>query len=78
MTAVKDSYFDYSADPNQSEPDSHHDGKKAGLTGGAVAGITIAMVIITVVITIAVLQVVLKRRGVQLFSYSRHTNEATA
>lgn len=79
MTAVKNSYFDYLTGPDPFEPDSEHDkSKKAGLAGGAVVGIVFAMVIITVVITVALLHVVLKRRGVQLFNYSRHTNDPTA
>ena len=79
LNGIKDSYFDYSAGPDPYEPDSEHgEGKKAGLAGGAVVGIVFAVVIITVVITITALYVVLKRRGVQLFNYSRYSNEPTA
>ena len=79
MNAVKDSYFDYSADPEPTNPTPEKpEGTKSGLSGGAVTGIVFAMVALTVVITIVVLQFVLNRRGVSLFGYSRHKNEATA
>ena len=79
MNAVKDSYFDYSADPEPTDPKSPKPkGTKSGLSGGAITGIVFAMVALAVVITIVVLQFILSRRGVSLFSYSRHKDEATA
>ena len=80
MSAVKSSYYDLYVDgPDPVAPGPKGDGKKqAGMTRGAVAAIVLAMVVVAVILTVGVLHVILKRRGVQLFNYSRHTDEATA
>lgn len=77
MSAQKDSYYDLYVDgpdplPNPG-PDEH---SKAGMKSGAVALLSIALILCAVILTIGAIYVVLKRRGVQLFNYQRHTDDS--
>lgn len=74
LTAQKTSYYDIYVDgPDPSTP--KRETKKAGLTRGAVTAIVLSMIILAIVLTIVAVHFVLKRRGVHLFNYSRHSNE---
>eukprot|EP00795_Rhopilema_esculentum_P010656 gene10656-19398_t len=78
LPAQKDSYYDVFVDgPDPQPPNSVKKGK-AGMAAGAVAAISIAFIVIAVLLTVALMHFILKRRGIQLFQYSRHSDDPTA
>lgn len=79
VVADTKSFYDVYVDgPVPPEGNEKHDSHGAGLGRGAIAALVLSMVVIAILLTIVVLNFVLKRRGVQLFNYARHTDEATA
>ena len=78
MSAQKDSYYDLYVDgpdplPNPGPKDDKR--SRAGMKGGTVALLSIVLILCAVILTIGVIYVLLKRRGVQLFNYQRHTDD---
>lgn len=80
MKAQKASYYDNFIDGPDPVKPKKKDAKpsRAGVSSGAAAGITIAIFLLAVVLTVVAVNFILKRRGVNLFQYSRYNNEQTA
>eukprot|EP00112_Aurelia_sp_Birch-Aquarium-sp1_P013868 Seg2968.2 transcript_id=Seg2968.2/GoldUCD/mRNA.D3Y31 product="hypothetical protein" protein_id=Seg2968.2/GoldUCD/D3Y31 len=78
MSAQPASYYDYNVGPDPippSKPPSKTKKSQSGMSNGAIAGISTALFVVAVFITILSMHLVLKRRGISLINYSRHTDE---